>query len=56
MCLYRCTAPGNDLDCGEHVHCLQAHSELLVEEFELGILWDEYGLVGDAVVSVYSCS
>lgn len=28
----------------------QAHTELLVEEFELGMLWDEYGLVGDVVV------
>ena len=23
---------------------------MLVEEFELGILWDEYGLVGDVIV------
>jgi hypothetical protein len=30
----------------------QAHTELLVEAFELGVLWDEYGLVGDIVVSV----
>jgi hypothetical protein len=28
---------------------------LLVEEFELGDLWDEYGLVGDIVVcSIFS--
>ncbi|KAG1874048.1 hypothetical protein C8R48DRAFT_745953 [Suillus tomentosus] len=27
------------------------HTEVLVEEFELGVLWDEYGLVGDIVVS-----
>ena len=30
----------------------QAHTELLVEGFELGVLWDEYGLVGDVVVGV----
>ena len=30
----------------------QAHTELLVEVFELGTLWDEYGLVGDIIVSV----
>ena len=30
----------------------QAHAELLVEEFELGMLWDEYGLVGDIVVCI----
>ena len=36
----------------------QAHTELLVEEFELGMLWDEYGLVGDIVVRIllhFSC-
>lgn len=36
----------------------QAHTELLVEEFELGMLWDEYGLVGDVVVRIlrhFSC-
>jgi hypothetical protein len=49
-CHSRCTAPANDLDSGQHVHRSQAHTELLVEEFELGMLWDEYGLVGDIVV------
>ena len=47
---FRCTAPANDLDSGHHVRRSQAHTELLVEEFELGMLWDEYGLVGDIVV------
>jgi hypothetical protein len=46
----RCTAPANELDSSQHVHCSQAHTELLVEEFELGMLWDEYGLVGDIIV------
>jgi Plavaka transposase len=26
---------------------------MLVEEFELGILWDEYGLVGDVIVCIH---
>ncbi|KAF8259070.1 hypothetical protein EI94DRAFT_1707420 [Lactarius quietus] len=43
----KCTAPAKGLDSGKHVRRSQAHSELLVEEFELGTLWDEYGLVGD---------
>ena len=47
---FRCTAPAKDLDSGHHVHHSQAHTELLVEEFELGMLWDEYGLVGNIVV------
>ena len=47
---FRCTAPANDLDSGQHGRRSQPHTELLVEEFELGMLWDEYGLVGDIVV------
>jgi hypothetical protein len=47
---FRCTAPAKDLDSGHHVRRSQAYTELLVEEFELGMLWDEYGLVGDIVV------
>jgi hypothetical protein len=31
----------------------QPHTELLVEEFELGTLWDEYGLVGDIIVCIH---
>jgi hypothetical protein len=52
---FRCTAPAKDLDAGHHVRRSQAHSELLVEEFELGMLWDEYGLVGDIAVRIF-CS
>jgi hypothetical protein len=52
----RCTAPANDLNSGQHVRRSQAHAELLVEEFELGMLWDEYGLVGDIIVrTILSC-
>ena len=47
---FRCTAPANDLDSSHHVRRSQAHTELLVKEFELGMLWDEYELVGDIVV------
>ena len=31
----------------------QPHTELLVEEFELSMLWDEYGLVGNIVVCIF---
>jgi len=27
------------------------HTEAIVQALELGVLWDEYGLVGDVVVS-----
>lgn len=47
---FRCTAPAADFDSGQHVRRSQAHTELLVEAFELGELWDEYGLVGDVAV------
>jgi len=43
--------PADDLDSDKHGRHSQAHTEMLVEEFELGMLWDEYGLVGDIVVS-----
>jgi hypothetical protein len=49
---FRCTAPAADLDSKRHVRRSQAHTELLVEGFELSVLWDEYGLVGDVVVSI----
>ena len=38
----RCTANNNDLD-GEAGQHSRDHTELLVSEFELGVLWDEYG-------------
>ena len=47
--LTRCTACKNDLDSGGGRRSRE-HTELLVTEFELGVLWEEYGLVGDIVV------
>ena len=44
-------APAKDLDSGQYGCRSQAHAELLVKEFELGMLWDEYGLVEDIIVS-----
>ena len=54
-CLFRCTAPANDLDNGEYGRRSREHTDMLVEEFELGVLWDQYGLVGDVVVSNFFC-
>jgi hypothetical protein len=51
---FRCTAPSRDLDSGQYVRRSKAHTELLVEEFEFGMLWDEYGLVGDIVVRKFT--
>jgi hypothetical protein len=45
----RCTVPLGKPQ-GEGVRRCQEHTLALVEELELGVLWDEYGLVGDVVV------
>jgi hypothetical protein len=50
----RCTANNKDLD-GEAGRRSRDHTELLVSEFELGVLWDEYGLVGDIIVGYIIC-
>ena len=48
----RCTARPDDLD-GESTRRTREHSDTIVEELELGVLWDEYGLVGDIVVRFF---
>jgi hypothetical protein len=50
----RCTASPKDLDGKDDaIPRCREHTDILVEELELGILWDEYGLVGDIVVSIF---
>jgi hypothetical protein len=48
--LSRCTAPADNLDGDLYGRRSRDHTEILVEAFELGVLWDEYGLVGDVIV------
>jgi hypothetical protein len=48
----RCTAHKNDLDGGGGRRSRE-HTELLVSGIELGVLWQEYGLVGDIVVCLF---
>ena len=52
LVVIRCTAHQNDLDGGGGRRS-RDHTELLVSELELGVLWDEYGLVGDIVVCLF---
>jgi hypothetical protein len=52
----RRTAPLSDLDSDKHGCCSKAHTKMLVEEFKLGMLWDEYGLVSDIVVRLFFSS
>ena len=40
----------NNLDNGDSTLCHEEHTEMLVWAFELGDLWDGYGIVGDVVV------
>ena len=47
----RCTAPSRDLDGYRHLRRSSTHTDMLGEEFELGVLWDEYGIVGDVIVN-----
>ncbi|OBZ77541.1 hypothetical protein A0H81_01910 [Grifola frondosa] len=49
--VFRCTAPNHDLDGAGGGRRTREHTEALVADFELGVLWNEYGLVGDIVVS-----
>lgn len=49
----RCTAPANNLDGGRYPLHSREHTEVISAEFELGQLWDEYGLVGDIMVGAH---
>jgi hypothetical protein len=52
----RCTASSENLDGGVSIRRCREHNDVLVEQKELGDLWDNYGLVGDVVVSIYCYS
>jgi hypothetical protein len=52
LIVIRCTAHQDNLDGGGGRRS-RDHTELLVSELELGVLWDEYGLVGDIVVCLF---
>ncbi|KIM76997.1 hypothetical protein PILCRDRAFT_12366 [Piloderma croceum F 1598] len=46
----RCTAPSNDLNGRRQLRRSRAHTDMVGREFELGTLWDEYGIVGDVIL------
>lgn len=48
---HRCTASPYNLDKGDSFLRHEEHTERLVRAFELGDLWDAYGIVGDIIVS-----
>ena len=54
MIYSRCTAPSTDIDGGQFIQCLAAHTNLLCETHELKQLWDDHGIVGDVKVTIIS--
>ena len=46
-----CITPSNNLDSNWHIHCSCHHTDMLDNELELGMLWDNYGIVSDVIVS-----
>ena len=49
----RCTASPKDLDKGDCIPQWEKHMEMLVQAFELGDLWDTYGIVSDIIVHLF---
>ena len=49
----RCTVSLKDLDEGDCIPWCEKHIEMLVQAFELGDLWDAYGIVGDIIVHLF---
>jgi len=46
----RCDAPAKNLDGGEGHPRSHEKTDFLIEEFDPGILWDEFGIQSDVVV------
>ena len=49
----RCTASPKDLDEEDCIPRCEKHMEMLVQAFELGDLWDTYGIVSDITVHLF---
>jgi hypothetical protein len=52
LSFFRCLSPCNDLDGRKYARRCRRHTAVLLEELQLGALWNEYGLVGDVIVSL----
>ena len=44
---YRCTIKDSDLEAPGATYRHREHSDILIEEFSIAQLWDEWGLVGE---------
>jgi hypothetical protein len=49
---FRCWAPSGQLDNDENVYewCSRAHTDFVCMNCEMGVLYDNYGIVGDIIV------
>ena len=45
-----CTTHPNDLDSGDSTLHHEEQTEMLFQAFELGNLWDAYGIIGDIII------
>jgi hypothetical protein len=52
--IFRCRAPSDKLDNDENVYerRSRAHTDFLCTNCEMGVLYDNYGIVGDIVVRI----
>src|SRR6266566_5373594 len=47
----RCTAPPDSLDV-ESSRCSHTHTDALLKQYGLRMLWNDYGIVGEVIVSI----
>lgn len=54
LCLLRCRAASNQLDNSEDVYERRSrdHTDFLATKCEMGVLYDNYGIIGDIIVSI----
>ena len=52
--ILRCLSFQDQLDMDSLPHC-QEHTEALIEEFDLDILWEQYGIISQLVVCFTLC-
>ena len=48
----RCTAPADNLDA-DAGHRSHVHTDALLAQYNLRILWDDYGTVGNIIVGCH---
>ena len=54
LLLRRCRAPSNQLDDDDDVYerRSRAHTDFLCTRCEMGVLYDNYGIIGDVIICI----